>query len=277
MRRFALVSLALGVLLASNAASADVVQQCLDSSESGQKLRDEGKLSAARDLFRACAVAACPAPVRKSCIKWHQELVDSMPSIIVIARTEKDEDIVAAEASIDGGPAAPVSGKALPIDPGPHTISVRAKGFAGVESKVVVNTSEKNRAVKITLVKDEAATSEAPRPPSPAPTEEKRPSPPEPSGHHATALTFVFGGVAVASIAGSIVLGLTTRSARDDLACGKSKTCTDDDTNGLRARFIVADVLIGVGVVAAAAAVWTYFASGPQRTAQRNVFAPFTF
>jgi hypothetical protein len=276
MRRFALVSLALGALLASSAASADVVQQCLDSSENGQKLRDEGKLSAARDLFRTCAVPGCPAPVRKSCIKWHQELVESMPSIIVIARTEKDEDVVEAEASIDGGPAAPVSGKALPIDPGPHTITVRAKGFAGVESKVVVNTSEKNRAVKITLVKDEASTSEPPRPPSPAPPEEKRP-PPEPSGRHATALTFVFGGVAVASIAGSTVVGLTTRSARDDLACGQSKTCTDDDTSGLRARFIVADVLIGVGVVAAAAAVWTYFASGPQRTAQRNVFAPFTF
>lgn len=274
MARYVALAVVAASLVVSGAARADVsVAQCLESSEQGQKLRDEGKLSQARDLFRTCSATACPAPVRKSCVKWHEQVVETMPSIIVVARDPKDADVLGAEVSIDGGEPEPISGRGLRLDPGTHTVTVRAKDHADAETRVIVNLNEKNRSVKLTL--EPVSPSE----PKPEPTPATEPAPePRRRGRHLTPITYVFGGAAVASFAGSLVLGLTTRAARDDLVCAPTSTCTSEDTSGLRARFIMADVLLGVGVAAALAAVWSYVASGSSPTASTQRWEPgFTF
>lgn len=247
------------------------VPECLDASERGQTLRNEGSLSKATARFAECSSASCPAPVRSSCRKWLASVIESMPSVVVAPRNASDEDVASATVLVDGSPveAAVESGKAISLDPGPHVLTVKAPAYASVEEKIIVRVGEKNRLIRVRL---EPATTQPVAPPPPAP-----PPPPPPPAEPMPVLALGLGGVAVAAIATSLVLGFTTRSALDDLKsdpCASTRTCSEDETSSLRTRFIIADVALGVGVVAAGLAVWAWL-STPKKPLTRQASATF--
>src|SRR5580693_3703107 len=70
-------------LLGAPSATADEKHRCIDASEQGQELRDEGRYSSARDAFAACARITCPALVRRDCGRWEAELEQRWPSVVV--------------------------------------------------------------------------------------------------------------------------------------------------------------------------------------------------
>jgi hypothetical protein len=237
------------------------VPACLDASEQGQDLRDKGKLTKAAALFETCAAASCPAPVRASCAKWQAEIAESMPSIIVAARDDADADVVGATLSIDGGPGANVSGRAITLDPGPHTLVVTAPRYEKAEQKLVVTTAEKNRIVRIRLATLEAA------PPAPAAP------PPAKSSSGVPVLALGLGGLAVASGVVSLAVGLGARGDLSDLhnaPCAATRTCPADETSDIKKRLLIADVALGVAVVAAAAAVY-FWLTTPSHTKTASV------
>jgi hypothetical protein len=240
------------------------VTACLDAAEQGQDLRSQGRLREALERFAKCAASTCPTSVRKPCSRWQDEVVALMPSIIVVVRDEKEEDVADAKVAVDDGPAEAVSGRAWTLDPGTHTIVVEAHGQR-VEQKVVVSQAEANRVVRVRLAKTGAAET-----PVAAPSRaESAPPPSKPTSSIAVA-PLALAGVAVASATVSLWLGLSARGDANDLAdtpCGATHTCSDGQLSGIRTRLVIADVALGVAAVSAAVAVWLWVSDASRRRA----------
>jgi hypothetical protein len=117
----------------------------------------------------------------------------------------------------------------------------------------VVAEGDKNR--KLTGV----FALEAPPPPVPTPTPTREPV--ERAAKHGPPLvSWMLGGVGVAALGSSTYLGLTSKADLAALRRDCAPNCTDSQVNGVRDRMIVADVALGVGVVAIVAAAWIWLA-----------------
>jgi hypothetical protein len=260
------VALACLIVTSIAAAAPPTVPQCLDASEQGQAMRDQGKLALARELFSTCVAMTCPGPVRVSCNSWLEAVIAKTPSIIIVVRDDADRDVAGASVIVDGAARTTVSGKPLELDPGSHTLTVEAPGHAAAKQSFVANLGEKNRLIRIGLETSASPVSAVPTS-SPAPRPTPQPAPP-PSSSASTAtvppLAIGLGALALGSIGASLFIGLDARSDLSDLRaspCGSSRTCDASATDELRTRFIIADVLIGVSAVAAAAAIWIWLSA----------------
>jgi hypothetical protein len=281
LRRRVLVAASFAIaasVVGAEARAADV-QQCLAASEKGQRARASGRLREARDAFQTCGEAACPAIVRNDCTRWQAEIVSSLPSLVFGARDAKGHDLFDVAVSIDGEPVAKkLDGKAVPIDPGPHTFRFEAAGYAPVTEKALVKEGEKARIIDVTLT--EAAPAPAPAPtaaPAPRPIEatpsqkvEGAWNAPKPRGGH-TVYPWIVVGVGVAGIAAGVVVVVTSPTRPDN--CSKaSQTCkrlpgeSDEDFARDQDRAGQADsrptlgwIIAGAGaVVAAGGLVWHF-------------------
>jgi hypothetical protein len=70
----------------------------------------------------------------------------------------------------------------------------------------------------------------------------------------------LIGGVGLAGFGGFAVFGLTGLSEKRDLAdtCAPSGSCAAGDVSSARTRLIIADVSLGVGVVAVGIATYLF-------------------
>ena len=269
MRRLVLgAGLALALVHVSDVthAAPPTVAQCLDASEQGQAMRDEGKLARAREQFAICSSTSCPAPVRTSCMKWLEGVVEQTPSIIIVVRDPNDRDVTDATVVIDRAARTKVTGQPVELNPGPHTLVVEAPGHETVRESIVATLAEKNRHVRVRLPRA-STPSASERTPAPSTTE------PSPSrGRSVPALTIGLGALALAGVGASLYLGLDARSDLSDLraSCRAGNTCNESDTDGIRTRLVIADVALGVSAVAAIAAVWIWLAQPSRPTATRS-------
>jgi hypothetical protein len=111
----------------SSSARADDRVVCVTASERGQRLRDEGKLRAARQDFIDCSRATCPLIVTRDCNQWLSELDVSLPSIVFSARDAVGNDLVEVRVLIDGSPLVEtLDGRAVPVDLGVHALRSNA-------------------------------------------------------------------------------------------------------------------------------------------------------
>jgi hypothetical protein len=71
---------------------------------------------------------------------------------------------------------------------------------------------------------------------------------------------WVLAGVGVVALGSFGYFGISGHARASDLkdGCGQTKTCDPADVDSARSKYLVADVSLGIGVVAlgAAAAVW---------------------
>lgn len=230
--------------IASSASAEPSIDECLSSSEDGQRERDEGRYLRARASFATCASNACPAVVQRDCASWLLEVDDGMPSLVFVARDGRGVDLADVVVRMDGAVLTTrLDGKPVAVDPGDHAFTFAAGGRA-VEQRAIVHVGEKNRVLRVTIgapSSDDAA-------------DEPRAAP---SGHRVPFGSVVLGGVALASLGSAAVLWWTARSDLDSLEsrpCAQTKTCDADDVRSVRTRLILGDVLAGVGVAAAGAA-----------------------
>jgi hypothetical protein len=239
------VSLLLSMsLLVPRPALADAVHQCVQAAHEGQRLRDEGKLSSARNEFVQCSATSCPDPVRESCERWVAELDPRLPSIVLSAHDERGTDLSDVRVSLDGKELTrSLDGRAVTVDPGRHELLFEAEGFVPVRQFFIAREGEKLRAVTTAMgrpVREEpspAAVATAPRPIAPM---------------------VVAGGAGVLGFTGFAVFGLWGKSERDRMAdtCAAAQTCSDGDVSSAQTKYLVADIslavgIIGVGVLAA--------------------------
>lgn len=236
---FAATTLALA---ASWPASARADQAaCFNAPVEGQKLRKAGKLQAARVQFLSCAQKECPAEIVGDCAQWASEVERALPSIVVAARDGSGRDLAGARASIDGGVFAPLSERAMKIDPGKHTLAVRTADGAESRRDLTIAEGEHDRSVVVTFGASGAASQDTSSP------EASRPVPP---------LVWVFGAVGAVGILSFATFGALGVSARSSANCDVG--CSASDKSDVDTKLLVADVSLGVGLVSFGVAAALY-------------------
>jgi hypothetical protein len=231
-------ALSLSILSFSGFASADPV--CINAYEQAQTLRKDGKLVSAKAQAAICAKPDCPALLTKDCSRWLTELEASTPTVVFDARTPAGAERTDVRVKIDGAVVAPhLDGKAVAIDPGTKKIVFEADDASPVETTIVIKEGEKNRKVSITIGTAAAAT----------PVATSRPVP---------AGVWIFGGVTVAALTGSVIFAVSGLSQKGDLDDCKPR-CAAEDIDAMSRSFTFADVFLGAGLMAAAATAWLYF------------------
>ncbi|WP_437627850.1 hypothetical protein [Sorangium sp. So ce1151] len=315
-------ALALSLAAALSLAGIDARAQpskraCAAAYERAQGLRRDGKLIAAREALIACSQPTCPAAAVADCGPWLAEVEKSLPSVVIAARDAGGRERLDVRVFVDGRLlAAALDGKALPVDPGPHTFRYEPAGGPAVEERVLIREGEKNRAITVILGAPPGGAPPSPRPiaapaapgaprsaapsapppgapppaapppdappsappaapaapppatPPPSAPPLAAPSAPQPSAPSAPTaptaptavppLAWVAGGVGVAGLGVFAVVGALSLDAEAELRATCAPRCPGDDVRAIRVQHAVADVGLGVGVVALGAAAWLY-------------------
>lgn len=237
------------VLLAAVAtpsvASADEVDRCVAASEKGQKERRAGNLMEARAAFLACAAEKCPSVVKSACSEWLDQVNAALPTLIIAVTDADHKDLVDARILVDGKSVA--LGRAVQVNPGPHSVTAEADGFQSQTQSIVARETERNRALSFSLSKRAAET---PPPPKPS-TEEKGIRP----------ITWITGGLAIAALGSFAGFGLRGRFIASDLRDTCAPTCTTADRDRAHTSYVIADISLIAAVILGGVSVVTYFAN----------------
>lgn len=237
----------LALLCLSWAVPAAADDACLTSYERAQRLRLETKLLDAKRELLVCARPICPQVLRNDCSTWLNEVDASTPSVVVAARagTAEVSDVrvlVDGQELTDG-----LDGSALPVDPGHRTFRFELAGAKPIEQKLVVRAGERNRLLEV----DFGQTS-APR---------KAQASPLP--------VYALAGLGVVALGSFTYFALSSHAKREDLSSCKGH-CAADEVDSVRREQLVADVSLGIGVVALGAAAFLHFGRAPERPAARG-------
>jgi len=205
----------------------------VDAATRGQIQRDDGKLHAAAEAFAVCVSSTCPAAVRKSCTEWLADANGKMPHLTV-----RSEDAGATKLVVDG--AAASFDKEQTLDPGRHNV------------KVEFDKGRRPFVIDFTLAPSESKTVDARAPidPPPPPPKITRPIP---------VPVFVLGGVFVLGMASWATFGLMAKSDTDQLQADCAPACREEDKDSAFTKALVADISLGVGIVAAVGAAYFFF------------------
>jgi hypothetical protein len=253
---------------ASTATAADRTSlACIQSAEAGETARSNGDLLQARELFSRCSAQDCPTVLRHDCTTWLDETARQTPSIVIGARDAQGHDVLDARATLDGTRTLDsLSGSAIDLNPGPHVVRVERSGSPPVEIQVVLRAGEKNRAILATF---------AP-PPNTAPPPPPPPPPIAPESRGIPVGVFFFGGVGVAALGVFSYFAVRGNHDADNLHSTCAPGCTDSQVSSVRLELREADIALGVGVLAVAAATWigVRAATRPQSSAWQLVVTP---
>jgi len=222
-------------------ARADTVDECVGAVASGQKEQRAGALRAARASFLSCDKVECPAQVRGVCDSLLTSVEASLPTVIFGARDALGSDLVTVRVLVDGvEAAASLDGKAVPIDPGPHSLRFERAGSAPIEQRAVIRESEKNRMFLVTFPPPEGVPGK-----SGEGTARGRPVP---------VVAYVLAGAGVASLGVFTALDVNGQSVYDTCKSG----CSSSTKSGLTTERDVALTLGGVGIVSLGVATWLF-------------------
>ncbi len=270
-RRITLASLVTALTLGAAPALADPAAlappvpptkaECVAAHSEAQRQRLVGQLTGARAQLLVCANPACPEPVSVECVPWLGEVERALPTVVFEARLADGSDAVDVTVLVDGVKVQDrLDGRAVPVDPGAHLVRfVLAPGASAphpLERRVVVAEGEKTRVVRAEFPPAEILT----------------PVPPVASsasgGPHWS--TYVLGGATVLSFAGFAYFGVRGNSAKDALDAMNCKPgCSPKQTGPVTSKYTDANVFLGVGIAAAAAAIivgiatWGHHATSP--------------
>jgi hypothetical protein len=249
------------------AAHAQDKEQCVQAYEDAQTLRAERKLIEAHARLITCTNATCPSVISQDCWRWLGEVESATPALTIGAEMEGGGDIIEATISLDGKVLnRDSSGKAVPVNPGPHTLRAEAPGYHAAEQTVVAREGERARVIKLVLrsLTPKVDTASTPAAGSAAVGVPQT----EPQHRKVTWPVYALGGVALASVGVGAYFGYKgTKDAKDmgkSMAEGGCKpNCDQSDIDAAHTKLLVANVLFGVGGAAAVGALITYLVSKP--------------
>ena len=242
-----------GTMLAEGVASAapDEREQCAASAEQAQQLRDEGKYRRAREQMLVCARDVCPGPIKSDCGKWLTELDRDAPTVVFGARDSNGADVLDVKVSMDGAPIQErLDGKPVLVDSGEHVFKFESKDGAVKEERVLVRAAEKARPIIATF----------PGSATPVPTNgDNTPVTPNNGGGGEGSLVpaLVVGGIGVVALGSFAIFGIGGKNDVDDLQRCKP-TCDEKDVDSARTKLIIADISLGVGIVALGVAAYMF-------------------
>jgi hypothetical protein len=237
------------------------LSDCFDASEKAQKLKEANDLLGAKQMLPACLLASCPALVRKDCGLLAEQINAAIPSIIV-AVTEGEGDVSECSVSIDKiDVLKKLSGSSVELNPGEHMIEIDASGKQQTK-KIVANVGEKNRRIAFVLPLQNATVTATP-------TDTKMKSDvfvntnqqPQLAEPAKPVVPFLLSGAALVGFGVFTGLGLHGNSQLANLQaqpCAQTKTCSPSKVEEAKTSYLGANIGLGVGVVFAALATWSW-------------------
>jgi hypothetical protein len=253
-----LVLCASGALLSAAPALADDKAACLDASMKGQTLRDSKKLLEARDQFRLCARAQCPAVVQSDCASWLDAVEKSLPTVVITARDGLGAPLLDVKVTVDGAPfVTTLDGRAVPMNPGAHKFHFELPDGTSQDVESIVTEGAQNQPIAGVL-KRAPEPPPAPPPPPVAPPASLPTTPPpvapaEGSSGWKTA-GWVTGGVGAAGLVLGTIFGIVAIGDKSSAHCADN-LCDTGPLSSARSAARVSDVgLIAGGVLFAGGA-----------------------
>jgi hypothetical protein len=254
---FSCFAIAIAAIPSAHAAAGPTRDQCITAADEGQKLRDDGKLSAAREKFLVCASKSCPGPVAKACAGWRDDADRDMPSATFRISDEHGKELMDVKIMLDGS-ATPqtLTAKAIPLDPGEHKIKVERADGKTLEDKFLLRPGEKNRLVDLTFQPPNEPQVSLTAPPPPK--EPEKPPPPQESNFHVPMLGWVGLGVGVAGAATMTIFAVMANGDANDVRSSNcAPACPSSQKDSINTKLTVANVGMGVGIVGLGVAVVT--------------------
>jgi hypothetical protein len=264
MRRAGIIVVLAAIGFASRADAQPVDKEaCATAYEKAQVERKGHRLVAARAALTYCAQKGCPAIARHDCATWLTEVDAVLPSVVF--EIQQDGKLVRdVRVSVDGSVVFEKveDGAALPLDPGAHVFKFeRAGSRTGVQELMIVQGT-KNRLVSITLESDTSTPASRTPPASSTSTKsnETRDRAPttEPTPSGIPVLGLVFGGIAIAGLAGFAGFGFTGVAEENKLRRECAPFCSVENIDYVDRMYLLADISLGVGIVAAGLSTWFF-------------------
>jgi hypothetical protein len=230
-------------LAGEGVARADDREQCASAADQAQQLRDEGKYRRAREQLIICARDVCPAPIKRDCLEWLSQVESTAPTVVFGAK-DGTKDLSDVKVFVDGAAVTDrLDGKPVQMDLGKHVVKFEYQGQTK-EEEVIIGAGQKNRNVTVTFGGAAAAGGAAPA--GPATTDNR--------GSIAPAL--VIGGVGVLALGSFALFGLGGKSDVSDLEKTCKPHCAESDVDKARTKLLIADISLGVGIVALGVATY---------------------
>jgi hypothetical protein len=229
---------------------------CIAAADDGQRLRDENKLSAAREKFILCASKSCPGAVAKECSQWLQDAERDMPSVTFRAKDERGKEILDVRVLVDDQAVAEsIDARALPIDPGEHKFTFARSDGKSVEEKIVLRPAEKNRLIEMSFqAPGQADATTAPT--NGAATAATTMPPAEPGeGFRVPVLGWIGAGVAVVGVGMMAYFAIGANDDEDRLRSTCAPGCPESERDSVDSKVLFANVGMGVAVVGVGVAV----------------------
>jgi hypothetical protein len=227
-------------------AYADEREACASAAEQGQQLRDEGKYRRAREQMLTCGREVCPGPIKSDCGRWLTELDREAPTVVFGARDNKGGDLLDVRVSMDNTVVSErLDGKPVLVDSGEHTFKFEAKDGSVKEERVLLRAAEKARPIIVTFGTGSAGASGT------------TPARAEGSSEGSIIPAAIVGGLGLVALGSFAYFGLSGKSDVDNLQGCKPK-CAEKDVDAARTKLIIADISLGVGVVALAVATFMF-------------------
>jgi hypothetical protein len=281
MRRW-FFGISLAALVGAHGAHAQTPLECIDAHRDGQLALIRGRLHDAEEKFAVCSAAPCPGKIRSECVDLASRAQSQHPTVTLEVRESDGSTVANFGAFVDGIAVTKVEDGSLAIDPGPHALRVELSDGRAASQEVVVVRGEKQKRVLFRLA-PRPASEPAATAPATAPAE----APPangmgassasrDRNGARSTPVeVFVAGGLALVGTASFATFGALGRSKESSLdACKGTHTCAHDDVQKMYTEYAVADVSLGVAVVALAVGAVLYWASRGEPTRATVTLSP---
>lgn len=235
--------------------------QCAEAFSGAPAATKKGQLLAARAALRACASDACPVAMRPLCADDLRQLELRVPSVVLGARDSEGRDLTAVRTTLDGERLADtLDGRALDLDPGPHTLVFEAAGAAPVKLDVLVREGEKARALTAVFAPARELASPAAESDARPPPQDVRPGTAAAPASASRSLGVVFWVSSLVAVAGAIswaAMGASGVQGRAALEPCRGH-CDEASVGRVSALFIAADVGMVVTAVGAVVAVISF-------------------
>jgi hypothetical protein len=284
VRRVAAGCLALAMVHASSTAIAaePTKDECINANEEAQTLRKAGKLRTAREDLLLCTAPTCPGPVRVDCAQQLGEVEAALPTLVLEVRSEASGvggDVTTVRATMDGAPLeGALDGRAIALDPGPHTFVFEAEGFLRTEVHLVLREGDKLRRERVSL--SLAPKDSSPEPPLPPPNllspaaKEPETKPAARPGAAAREAGYAALGLGAAGVVVGAIFGILALENKSALA----KSCPEDacppaaqgDLSAFRRNGLGADMGFGAGAAGLVAGGVLLVVSGGHHPAERS-------
>jgi hypothetical protein len=226
---------------------------CVEAAEAGQRLRKQGQLVEARDRLLVCANPDCPDVVSQDCTGWLGEVQRSLSSLSVKAHTARGEPLSDVAVFLDGAELPERAPTAMiDVDPGDHVLRCERPGFKPTELHTRLSEGERGREIECRLVPLAQPTPEDARARVDA---DLFKAPPELPASRAASLPWVvwpLGALGAAGVAGFASFGIAGLEQERSLRAQCAPLCKD--VSSVQTQFLIANVSLGVGLAALAAA-----------------------